>query len=84
MNLSMVISVPTEPLSHTLKEKTPLQEARNAALVTKAFLQKQRMDSAFEQFYGAVVTASQSLTDECVVPRHHKHIPSNYNDARSL
>ena len=35
-------------------------------------MRRQRSDSTFDQFYGAVLTASQNLTDEPVLPRRRK------------
>ena len=76
----MVIFTPTEQLSCTLQSKdTTVQEARDAALVTENFLQRQQTDTAFEDFYKAVVAASENLTDEPVLSRQHK-LPRRIDD----
>ena len=80
MKLSMVIFAPTEQLSCTLQGKdTTVQEARNAALVTEAYLRRQRTDAAFEHFYRDVNTASEGITDEHVLPRRRK-LPVRFDD----
>ena len=80
MKLSMVIFARTEQLSRTLQGKdTTVQEARNAALVTKAYLRRQRTDVAFEHFYRDVITASEGIMDEPVLPRHRK-LPARCDD----
>ena len=80
MKLSMLIFAPTEQLSRTLQGKdTTVQEARNAALVTEAYLRRQRTDAAFEHFYRDVITASEGITDEPVLPRRRKP-PARFDD----
>ena len=76
----MVIISPVEQLSRTLQSKDiTIQEARAAALITENFLQRQQTDSAFEEFYSAVISASQNLTYEPVLPRPRK-LPRQIND----
>ena len=74
---------PTEHLSHTLQRNdTTVQEARSVALVTEAFLRKERTDDAFDWFYEAVLTASKDLTDEPVPPRRCK-LPQHFDSGAS-
>ena len=73
LKLCLVIFSPTEQLSHTLQSKDiTIQEARGAAHITEKFLGRQRTDTAFEEFYKAVNSASENLTDEPVLPRSRK------------
>ena len=73
LKLCMAIFAPTEQLSRTLQSKDiAVQEARDAALVTENFLRRQWTDTAFEDFYKAVIAASENLTDEPVLPRQRK------------
>ena len=56
-----------------------IQEARAAALITENFLRRQRTDSAFEEFYSAVISASQNLIDRRIndgVPSHRPSTPT--------
>ena len=63
----------TEQVSRTVQSKDiTVQEARDAALVTENFLRRQRTDTAFKDFYKVVISASENLTDEPVLPRQHK------------
>ena len=79
MKLSLVIFGPMEQLSHSLEGKdTTVEEARNAALVTEAFLGKQRTDDVFNRFYEAVLTALKDLTDELVLLRRCK-LPQRFD-----
>lgn len=48
-------------------------------LSQKLFCEDKRSDSSFDQFYEAVVTASQYLTDEPVLPRRRK-LPARLDD----
>ena len=80
LKLCTVIFAPTEQLSCTLQSKdTTVQEAREAALVTEKVLQRQRTDSAFQDFYKTIVAASQNLTDEPVLPKQRK-LPRRIDD----
>ena len=65
--------------SHSSIQGLTVQEARDAALVTENFLQRQRTDTAFEDFYKAVIAASENLTDEPVLPRQRK-LPRRIDD----
>ena len=80
LKLCLIIFSSVEQLSRTLQFKDiNIQEARAAALITENFLRRQRTDSAFETFYSAVISASQNLTDESVLPRPRK-LPRQIND----
>lgn len=80
LKLSVMIFAPTEQLSRTLQRKdTTVQEARNAALVTEAFLRRQRTEEAFDCFYKDVLSSSQNLTDGPVLPRQSK-LPRRLDD----
>ena len=80
LKLCILIFSPIEQLSCTLQSKDIIiQEARAAALITENFLRRQRTDSAFEEFYSAVISASQNLTDEPVLPRPRK-LPRRIDD----
>ena len=80
LKLCLIIFSSVEQLSRTLQFKDiNIQEARAAALITENFLRRQRTDSAFEKFYSAVISASQNLTDESVLPRPRK-LPRQIND----
>ena len=75
----LVFSV-TERLSCSLQGKdTTLQEAREAALLTKKYLRKLRNEVEFDKFYDQVVWSSQDLTDEPVLPRKRK-LPRRVNN----
>ena len=80
LKLSAMIFVPTEQLSCTLQGKdTTVQEAHNAALITEAFLRRQRTDDAFDLFYKTVLSSSQDLTDGPVISRQCK-LPCRLDD----
>ena len=80
LKLCVAIFAPTEQLSLTLQSKDiAVQEARDAALVTENFLRRQWTDTAFEDFYKAVIAASENLTDEPVLPRQCK-LPRRIDD----
>ena len=73
LKLCMVIFSSVEQLSRNLQSKDiTIQKARAAVLITEKFLRRQRTDSAFEEFYNAVISASQNLHDEPVLPRPRK------------
>ena len=76
-----MIFAPTEQLCCTLQEKdTTVQQASNAALITEAFLRRQRTDNAFDLFYKAVLSSAQGLTNRPVLPRQCK-LPCCLDDA---
>ena len=80
LKLCMVIFPPVEQLSRRLQSKDiTIQEAKAAALVTESFLRRQRNDSAFEEFYSAVISASENITDEPTLPRPRK-LPCRIDD----
>lgn len=56
---------------HTLNT-FPAPFIRIAALVTEKFLRRQQTDSAFEDFYKAIVSQSENLVDGPVLPRQDK------------
>lgn len=70
----------TEQLSCTLQRKDiTVQEARQATSVTKAYLQKQRSDDAFNRFFDNVVLESSNFTEEPTLPRKRK-LPRRVDD----
>ena len=51
LKLSSMVFGPSEQLSYTLQSKdTNIQDAKRSAMVTEAFLRRQRTDSSFKQF----------------------------------
>ena len=62
-----------EQLSVNLQAKdTTVNEGLNGSRFLVKFLKSMRNEAAFESFYGGVVVASESLTDETVLPRYRK------------
>lgn len=73
LKLCQLIFTPTEQLSRVLEQKDiTVQEAREAAFTTEAYLQKQSKDTAFDRYYDGILAGSANLTDEPVMPRKCK------------
>lgn len=72
----------SEQLSITLQGKdTTIQEAKGAAQLTMAFLERQRTESAYDAFYDRVVEQCHDLTDEPVLPRRRNPPRRTANEA---
>ena len=70
LKLCQLVFDPTEQLSRTLQRRdSTIQEAKQAALITKDYLTNKRTDTCFSEFYDRVVRDAQSLTDDPVLPR---------------
>ena len=73
LKLSFMVFGPAEQLSNTLQGKDiNVQQAKQSALLTEAFLRRQRTESAFDHFYDCIVREANNLTDEPVLPRKRK------------
>lgn len=73
LRLSYLIFCPTQQLSKTLQTTdTILQDAQSAVAVIQAFIQWQRTDDAFENFFKSVTEASKDLTESPQLPRQQR------------
>ena len=80
LRLCQLVFDPTEQLSRTLQGRdTTIQEAKQAALITKDYLTNKRTNTCFSEFYDRVAGDVQSLTDDPVLPRQRK-IPRRLDD----
>ena len=69
LKLSHFLFAATEQVSITLQgQDTTIQEAVNAAKLTLKFLQNQKNDTKFEEFYSKIVEMSKGIIDEPTLP----------------
>ncbi|KAJ8336790.1 hypothetical protein SKAU_G00380100 [Synaphobranchus kaupii] len=70
LRLSLLVFSPIEQLSRTLQTvNITLQDAQRAVKVTRGYIQRQRSDNEFENFYKSVTEAAVDLTEAPVLPR---------------
>ena len=73
LKLSHLIFSAMEQLSISLQRKdTTIQESVQAAKLALNYLEEQRHDDKFDQFYAKVVKESENLTSEPILPRYKK------------
>ena len=73
LKLSHLIFSAIEQLSRTLQAKnTNMQNAVESAKLASSYLERQRSEENFEQFYSRVLEDSKDLTLRPVLPRHRR------------
>lgn len=72
LKLCYLVFSTSEQLSITLQGKdTTIQDAKGAAKLPMAFLERQRTESAYDEFYDRLVEQCHDLNDEPVLPGRH-------------
>lgn len=80
LKLSHLVFAASEQVSITLQRKDiNAQEASRAVSLATNFFNRQRSDSAFDDFYKATVKEAEELTQPPVLPRQRK-VPKRYDD----
>ena len=80
LKLAHCIFSATEQLSSSLQYKdTTIQEEVAGATLAISFLERQRSDTAFNDFYSRCLLESRDLTSEPVLPRYRR-LPKRVDD----
>ena len=73
LHLSHLIFSATEQTSRSLQSQdTSMQEVLCAVNLAKAFIKRQRKDTAYQSFYSSVVLKAKKYTDDPVLPRYRR------------